>query len=112
MTRQLTAETRLRNQVRDLQRRLDAASAATTVIPLAYYEALSALAHIAVNGLRRPDDLGGTITGTHSTSTGSRLPNPAYSALQAECRRLETAAVNLDRLLDQYDSGTPKRVTA
>lgn len=90
-------------QLRDAQRRLDAYHAAATVIPLNYLEALSALAHIAIHGLRRPDDLGGTITGTHGTSTGCRIPHPAATELDRAMLRLQHEADRLDALLERYD---------
>jgi hypothetical protein len=105
MPRPLSHEARLKHQLRDLQRRVDAYNAAATVIPLPYLEALSALAHIAINGLRRPDDLGGTITGGHAHSTGCRVPHPAATELDRTVRNLEREAARLDALLERYDPG-------
>jgi hypothetical protein len=105
--RPISTEAELRMRNRALQRRLDAHQAAVAVIPIAYLEALSALAHVAINGLRRPEDLGGTITGTHGTSTGSRLPSPAYGLLQVEVEKLAAAAKRLDLKLNEIDPPQP-----
>jgi hypothetical protein len=103
MPRPLSHEAKTAMKARDLQRRLDSYEAAAAVMPLSYLEALSALAHIAINGLRRPDDLGGTITGRKAASTGCRELHPASRELDRDIERLQVEAERLDALLERYD---------
>ena len=107
MRRKLSPEAEAKIALRELQRRIDSYHVAATVLPLEYLEAIACLAHLAVNGLRRPDDLGGHITGHHAESTGTRLPHPAATELRRLVERLERDAERIDEILNRYDPPAP-----
>jgi hypothetical protein len=105
MARPITTETRLRNRVRQLETLVDSWPVTQHHPEIwDYLEHLAALSHIALNGIRRPDDLGGTISGTHPTSTGTRTENHAYHAqLKVELAHLKQRSRMLEGELNRLD---------
>jgi hypothetical protein len=112
VARPITTETRLRNRVRDLERLADTWPAILLEPTVwQYIEHLTALHHIAHNGIRRPDDLGGTISGTHSRSTGARNENTAYHAqLKVELAHLKQRSRMLETELNRLDASKAQDV--
>ena len=108
MARPITPETRLRNRVRDLERRQDSWHVAVDHADVwQYLDHLASLAHIAHHGIRRPDDLGGTINGNHAAS---RPPHTdpslrAAAQLRVELAHLRERAAMLGLLLADHDGG-------
>jgi hypothetical protein len=111
VARPITAETRQKNRIRDLERIVAAwPSVCLEADVWQYIEALSALHHVAHHGIRRPDDLGGTITGHKAHSTGTRTPNYAMSQYNAERAHLRQRTTMLHGELDRHDGAKAQDV--
>jgi hypothetical protein len=113
VARPITAETRQKNRIRDLERIVAAwPSVLLEADVWQYIEALSALHHVAHHGIRRPDDLGGTITGHAPHSTGTRDRNWSMAQYNAERAHLRQRTRLLHGELDQFDGGAKTKDVA
>jgi hypothetical protein len=100
MARPITAETRQKNRIRDLER------------IVAAWPSVLLEAHVAHHGIRRPDDLGGTITGHSPHSTGTRDRNWSMAQYNAERAHLRQRTKLLHGELDQFDGGAKTKDVA
>lgn len=104
MSTKLTPETRLRNRIRDLERIVSNWPSVLLEREVwEYIEALTALHHAAHHQIRRPDDLGGSISGTHAASRAPSYATEAMLQLKAEKTHLARRTATIIHVLERVD---------
>lgn len=99
-----TPETRLRDRVRQLESILQNWPSVLLEDEVwRYIEALSALHHLAHANVRRPDDLGGNISGNHAQSRAPSYNVKAQVELKAQKAHLRQMAGVVRAVCNEVD---------